>query len=125
MNKKCTNSSCRKTFSTLYFAGNCPYCGKKYPQLVSQAKPGNLWAVRILDYNGQKVKAIKLVRQCYQIGLKEAKMVIDQVPDPVFILKHGMARQFMEGLSAFGGTAIHLSRGSKKRSNTILMPPQV
>ena len=33
MNKRCTNSSCRKTFSTLHSNGQCPFCGKKYPQL--------------------------------------------------------------------------------------------
>ena len=33
MNKRCTDSSCRRTFSTLDFDGRCPYCGKAYPQL--------------------------------------------------------------------------------------------
>ena len=33
MNKRCTNSSCRKTFSTLTYGGVCPFCGKVYPQL--------------------------------------------------------------------------------------------
>ena len=40
MNKRCTNSSCRKTFSTLVFNGQCPYCGKKYPQLTTTRKRG-------------------------------------------------------------------------------------
>ncbi|MBR4204407.1 MAG: hypothetical protein IKQ92_02925 [Clostridia bacterium] len=34
MNKRCTNSYCRKTFSTLNFDGHCPWCGKAYPQLA-------------------------------------------------------------------------------------------
>lgn len=34
MNKKCTNSSCRRTFSTLNFSGFCPHCGKLYLQLL-------------------------------------------------------------------------------------------
>ena len=34
MNKRCTNSYCRKTFSTLNFNGYCPWCGKAYPQLA-------------------------------------------------------------------------------------------
>ena len=38
MNKQCTNSSCRKTFSTLNFGGLCPFCGKIYPQLESARK---------------------------------------------------------------------------------------
>ena len=33
MNKRCTNSSCRRTFSTLHLNGRYPYCGKMYPQL--------------------------------------------------------------------------------------------
>ena len=40
MNKRCTNSSCRKTFSTLAYNGQCPYCGKKYPQLTTARKHG-------------------------------------------------------------------------------------
>ncbi len=38
MNKTCTNSSCRKTFSTLTYGGQCPFCGKLYPQLKSARK---------------------------------------------------------------------------------------
>ena len=33
MNKRCTDSSCRRTFSILDFDGKCPHCGKPYPQL--------------------------------------------------------------------------------------------
>lgn len=40
MNKRCTNSSCRKTFSTLGFDGKCPHCGKRYPQLINTRKHG-------------------------------------------------------------------------------------
>ena len=38
MNKRCTNSSCRKTFSTLNYGGQCPFCGKVYPQLTCARK---------------------------------------------------------------------------------------
>lgn len=40
MNKRCTNSSCRKTFSTLNYGGKCPFCGKVYPQLECARKDG-------------------------------------------------------------------------------------
>lgn len=40
MNKHCTNPSCRKTFSTLNYGGQCPFCGKTYPQLESARKDG-------------------------------------------------------------------------------------
>ena len=38
MNKRCTESSCRKTFSTLDAGGRCPHCGKSYPQLHCSRK---------------------------------------------------------------------------------------
>ncbi len=43
MNKRCTESSCRKTFSTLDAGGRCPHCGKSYPQLYRSRKRGNPW----------------------------------------------------------------------------------
>ena len=30
MNKRCTDSSCRRTFSTLNADGKCPHCGKVF-----------------------------------------------------------------------------------------------
>lgn len=33
MNKRCSNPSCRKVFSTLYHGDTCPHCGKVYPCL--------------------------------------------------------------------------------------------
>ena len=38
MNKRCTEPSCRKTFSTLNYGGQCPFCGKIYPDLESRRK---------------------------------------------------------------------------------------
>ena len=46
MNKRCTNSSCRKTFSTLTYGATCPFCGKVYPQLARTAcskRKMNMW----------------------------------------------------------------------------------
>ena len=34
MKKKCTNAKCRKTFTVSAGAVCCPYCGKKYPNMV-------------------------------------------------------------------------------------------
>ena len=38
MNKRCTEPSCRKTFSTLNYGGLCPFCGKTYPNLKNGRK---------------------------------------------------------------------------------------
>ena len=121
MNKKCTNPACRKTFSTLDFSGSCPHCGKEYPQLVSGRKRWKFHAVRILDYNGCKVKAIKAVRNTLQIGLKEAKTAVDHTPDTVYFLDHRQAVQLTEALSAFGGTW-SMKGAAKPRTELIRYP---
>lgn len=96
MNKRCTNSSCRRTFSTLDFAGKCPFCGKVYPQLRRTRKgntSGNclvLAGMRIdftdaiieLPLDRYKVKFIKHMRDVlkergYRLDLKSAKLTTD------------------------------------------------
>lgn len=106
MNKHCTNSSCRRTFSTLSYGGKCPFCGKRYPQIFSARKKpeGNNWLkknarLHILDRRivsvditepwrllreGLKVKAIKellavLRSKGYNPGLRNAKYFIDDM----------------------------------------------
>lgn len=104
MNKKCTNPACRKVFSTLNFYGGCPHCGKEYPQLVSKRKLGQFRAVRILDFNGYKVKAVKAVRKVLKNSLKEAKAAVDHTPDTIYFLKPKHADQLCAELAALGGT---------------------
>ncbi len=91
MNKQCTNSSCRKTFSTLTYGGTCPFCGKKYPQLRSEHS-GHKMIIRIggrrikfrlreiewYRLQGQRVRGIKAARQefkrhGYNMSLLDAK----------------------------------------------------
>ena len=51
MNKRCTDSSCRRTFSTLNADGRCPHCGKFYPQLYCGRKgafAGNRREIRLI-----------------------------------------------------------------------------
>lgn len=38
MKKKCTNAKCRKTFTVSAGTKCCPYCGKKYPNMVAKEK---------------------------------------------------------------------------------------
>ncbi len=98
MNKRCTNSSCRRTFSTLNAGGICPHCGKCYPQLKTKRKhplpvrielrvktgkrdrylyiqPDELFHHSL---NGNKIKAVKAFRnqaaaQGYHIDIRSAK----------------------------------------------------
>lgn len=117
MNKRCTNPSCRKNFSTLDFYGSCPYCGKEYPQLVPARKiPADLQAIRIMDYPYScKVQVIKAVRDSFraELGLKEAKAAVDHVPDTVFVLRRDEALRFMKKLEEFGCT-LEIEHSCKK-----------
>ena len=73
MNKRCTNSSCRKTFSTLTYGGTCPFCGKVYPQLVSarrSVQKMNLW----IDGNRMKFRLDEVER--YRLHGRYARGVI-------------------------------------------------
>ncbi len=98
MNKRCTNSACRKVFSTLNFEVKCPFCGKAYPQLASTRKaplgyfcPKDRVLKQARDFMEawEKVKAIKEIRNIfrsrgYVLGLKEAKSLADGYKDGRF-----------------------------------------
>ncbi len=64
MNKRCTDPSCRRTFSTLNFDGKCPFCSKAYPQLRSGRKnelptgKGKNDAVLLIDEGKRTVRVI-------------------------------------------------------------------
>ena len=99
MNKRCTDSSCRRTFSTLDFDGRCPYCGKAYPQLNRQRKkdialafhacgdpvpaslPRGLYRVLVKPQRiNEKIEAIKAIRHAVPgLSLKGSKDLIDGV----------------------------------------------
>ena len=102
MNKRCTNPSCRKTFSTLRFSGRCPHCGKEYPQMESIRN--KFFEVRILDPHRYKVRTIKRIRDIFQLGLREAKDNIDQAPNVVYILENVEALPFVQELTEIGTT---------------------
>ena len=117
MNKRCTNPSCRKTFSTLYFSGSCPHCQKEYPQIAASPR---FFRVRILDLGLRKVKVIKSIREIYKIGLREAKEVADQVPNTVFILNTEEAYRFVHDFAETG--VIYEMKGTSARKKSILCP---
>ncbi|MGN1020956.1 MAG: hypothetical protein ACI4O7_11385 [Aristaeellaceae bacterium] len=90
MNKRCTNSSCRKVFSTLTYGGQCPFCGKTYPQLNGTGITVNgkgcrlsdaFWAVYRLEA-ANKLRQIILLRAdmeaCgFYLGLRDAKETVE------------------------------------------------
>ena len=111
MNKKCTNSSCRKTFSTLNFDGRCPYCGKRYPQLVQldpqlarlyRNKKGAVLGIRMLSYADAKVRTISAVHRATLCGLKSAKMAVDSIPDTIIVLPKQELLQLAKELQVLG-----------------------
>lgn len=92
MNKHCTNSACRKTFSTLTYGNVCPFCGKVYPQLPEiklsrQRMPMWINGTRIIfrldeierfRQEGQRAKGIiatrkEMARHGYSLPLKTAR----------------------------------------------------
>ena len=95
MNKRCTNSSCRKIFSTLNFYGKCPHCGKAYPQLKGtrkQALPikfrfaydpipdklpeGRYWALLECQYSPFSSKNLTVLRAVFpDMKITEAESV--------------------------------------------------
>ena len=145
MNKKCTNPSCRKTFSTLHFYGICPHCGKEYPQLISIRKAKMFpvvsplakerkayWAVNILSYDFDKrVKILRIIIDFFQIRLKQAKEAMDHFPDTVFLLEQAEADQLIALLMDVGCTCFKrrsncevFSKGTLYRDKCSLVLPQ-
>ena len=64
MNKRCTNSSCRRTFSTKAH-GACPYCGKEYRFGYMWRIEGRMRDVSALfasELQGKKLMQIKVLR---------------------------------------------------------------
>ena len=68
MNKLCTNSTWRKTFSTLTYGGTCPFCGKLYPQLARSERSGQKMIIRI---DGKRIKFVLSEIESYRLqGLR-------------------------------------------------------
>ena len=102
MNKKCTNPSCRKTFSTLVTNRVCPHCGKKYPQLSLNANQKKLKAFHITCNGTNKVRLIKVLREFYKLSLKEAKYGVDYIPNTVYYVSEAEAERFKRSLDELG-----------------------
>ncbi len=71
--KTCTNSACRKRFSTFFpsFAGYCPHCGKAYPRIRT-----GIWDLQISEQS-KKIPLIKAVRDVTGLGLADSKSLVE------------------------------------------------
>lgn len=95
MKKKCTNSSCRRTFfyQTAWNRISCPYCGKEYPRLGNSSsrylicdrrsgKFTDLSTIETFRQEGQKMHAIKYFRNTMpDCSLKRSAEVIRKIWD--------------------------------------------
>ena len=104
MNKRCTNSSCRKTFSTLINGGTCPFCGKVYPQLIraGYSKAMKIWIdgkrirfsmdeVESHRMQGRRVKGIlackrEFERLGYTVSLRAAMEFYDSLDSKQYLI---------------------------------------
>ncbi len=75
--KRCTNSSCRKVFKVE--DTTCPYCGKQYPR----QNPNGRFSVVLTHWGISKLAVIKVLRRHTGVGLRDAKMMIDNIPSLV------------------------------------------
>ena len=91
MNKRCTNSSCRKVFSTLTYGGQYPFCGKLYPQLeqvvgsfvrVDGKVCFHTRDIETYILQRKKLNAIRQLREAlrakgFLVGLRDAKETVE------------------------------------------------
>ena len=84
MRKKCTNSSCRRIFTAeAVNKVSCPYCGRVYPRITPAPDASDVqtnWSVVLLSNAQRKLPTIKVVRMLTGLSLKEAKVMVDNVP---------------------------------------------
>ena len=103
--KKCTNSTCRRTFSPVSskYTGCCPYCGAKYPRIKYE-----ITAVLLISYGTEKIKVVKIIRNALGIGLAYAKHMVEEASreKPLRItkemLKQGDIPSLLDNLHSVG-----------------------
>lgn len=98
MNKHCTNSSCRKTFSTLVNGGICPFCGKVYPQLVPMGYSCRKMEIRIDEKRiSFKMDEVEHYLRSRQI-IKGIKSIMKEFERHGYSLNLRSAREFYTSL---------------------------
>lgn len=79
--KRCTNSSCRKVFKIENPA--CPHCGKQYPRQTPVLDKNGRYTVVLTYWGLSKLAVIKVLRRNTGVGLRDAKMITDNIPSLV------------------------------------------
>lgn len=122
MNKKCTNSSCRKTFSTLYFRGVCPYCGKKYPQInAPQHSKAYSQIMKYLKRNASPDTLLVLTG-----GNKPIKLPVEKLPEiKAFLAQNQKVPAVRLFMKSVGGEEYKISLIVAHRFCTALMEGKV
>lgn len=92
MRKKCTNSSCRRTFTVeAVNKVSCPYCARVYPRIPPAPAGSSVqtnWSVVLYSTSERKLPTIKVIRMLTGLGLKDAKTVVDNAPS---IIRTGLS----------------------------------
>lgn len=88
MEKTCTNSACRKSFIVSASTTACPWCGKKYPRLVSTAPAPKMFAkmkkpdsgnrLVLYNYGRGKLLTVRAVRALTGLGLADTKSLVER-----------------------------------------------
>lgn len=80
MQKKCTNSACRRSFPVSLSRNACPWCGKKYPRL-SAARPKRSLTLVLSSYSGSRLSVIRAVRMLKGFSFIEARRLVDSLAE--------------------------------------------
>jgi len=85
MNKKCTNSACRRTFSVgVQRGGKCPHCGKEYPRLPADIRQlrGD-YIIRVNSYDDRRAGFVRVALKRHtnyrKSELNELPLLIDGI----------------------------------------------
>lgn len=108
MKKRCTNSSCRKSFVANSI---CPYCAKKYPristaEIIRAEKSTSSYVDIILTAHGpSRIKVVLALGRILNIDLREAKRYTDSHPIPIALnIPVSQAKEMAHVLEEAGAT---------------------
>lgn len=107
MQKQCTNSACRRSFSTDGFTGSCPWCGRKYPRLSAvRSKP--VQKLLLNSCGESKFCAVRAVCKLTGLSPVRAKKMIDRLP------KHSPVRIVIKRPENLAAAELLLQNGKAK-----------
>lgn len=96
MKKRCTNSSCRKTFTVTESAA-CPHCGQVYPRLFTSRD------LILTGFGSKKLATAMAIKKMTNLDPKSVAKLVEHVP--VVLVRNlpaAQSRQWQERLTAAG-----------------------